>query len=63
MIEEHYRLTNSPRAKSVLDSWEASLPLFVKVMPMDYRKVLEQMRAKEHADDETVSVTEEVYDG
>ena len=63
MIDEHYRLTNSARAKSILDNWEASLPLFVKVMPMDYRKVLEQMRAREHSDDETVSVTEEVYDG
>jgi glutamate synthase (NADPH) large chain len=63
MIEEHYKYTNSSRARFILDNWQAQLPLFVKVMPIDYRKVLERMRLQEEADRETVAVTEEVYDG
>ncbi|AFN73955.1 Glutamate synthase (ferredoxin) [Melioribacter roseus P3M-2] len=63
MIEKHYYFTNSPRAKMILERWESSLPLFVKVIPIEYRKVLERMKLSEHADVETVAATEEVYDG
>ncbi len=63
MIKNHYHYTGSPRARFILDNWEAQLPLFVKVIPVDYRKVLERMRLQEEADRETVAVTEEVYDG
>jgi len=40
MIEAHFRLTRSKRAEDVLDKWEAMLPLFVKVMPRDYKRAL-----------------------
>ncbi len=63
MIEKHYYFTNSPRAKMILERWESNLPMFVKVMPIDYRKSLERMKLSEHADVETVSATEEVYNG
>ncbi|MGK9475533.1 glutamate synthase large subunit [Melioribacter sp. OK-6-Me] len=63
LIEKHYYFTNSPRAKMILERWESSLPLFVKVIPIEYRKVLERMKLSEHADVETVAATEEVYDG
>ncbi len=63
MIENHHRYTNSPRAKMILEGWETRLPLFVKVMPVDYRKVLERMQQEEYHEDETVSATEEVYRG
>ena len=63
MLENHLRHTASARAKRILDDWQASLPLFVKVMPIDYRKSLERMRLQEDRDHETVSATEEVYDG
>ncbi|MBN1561644.1 glutamate synthase large subunit [candidate division KSB1 bacterium] len=63
MISDHYRFTDSPRAKFILDNWEAQVPLFVKVIPIDYRRVLERMRLQEEADKHTVAVTEEVYDG
>ena len=63
LIETHYQLTSSQRAKYLLDNWEDQLPLFVKVMPIDYRKSLERMRLVEDADRETVAATEEVYDG
>ncbi len=62
MLEKHYLYTQSLRAKMLLDDWEARLPLFVKVMPIDYREVLKRMRLEESTDRETVAATEEVYD-
>ena len=63
LVRRHAAYTASPRAKAMLDDWEAHLALFVKAMPIDYRKVLERMRSKEHRDTETVSATEEVFGG
>ncbi len=63
MIEYHFRFTGSPRAQTILEQWETRLPLFVKVMPVEYRKVLERMHFEESRDEDTVSATEEVYRG
>jgi glutamate synthase (ferredoxin) len=40
-IRRHAELTNSSRAREVLADWEGSLKKFVKVMPKDYKRVLE----------------------
>ena len=61
LIENHYRYTNSRRAKRLLDNWRTQVPLFVKVMPIEYRKVLERMRHSEERDRETISASEEIY--
>jgi glutamate synthase domain-containing protein 3 len=61
MLDNHFRYTKSQRAAMILENWEAHLPLFVKVIPLDYRKVLERMRLLEDTHQETVSATEEVY--
>ncbi|NQT61140.1 MAG: glutamate synthase large subunit, partial [Bacteroidetes bacterium] len=63
LIEKHHRLTKSRNALAILEDWEAQLPLFVKVIPIDYRKVLERMKMNENRDGETLAATEEVYDG
>jgi glutamate synthase (NADPH/NADH) large chain len=63
MLENHFRFTGSQRAKMILENWESRLPLFVKVMPVEYRKVLERMHLEDYRDDETVSASEEVYRG
>jgi glutamate synthase domain-containing protein 3 len=63
LIEAHLLHTGSLRARKILEDWEACLPSFVKVMPIDYRKSLERMRLQEDRDRETVSATEEVYHG
>jgi glutamate synthase (NADPH) large chain len=63
MIEKHFFYTKSKKAKSILSNWESNLPLFVKVIPIDYRKSLERMRFKEQRDVDTVAVTEEVFNG
>lgn len=63
LLENHYKYTNSPRAQFLLENWDAHLPLFVKVVPIDYRRVLERRRLEESTDDETLAVTEEVFNG
>ncbi len=45
-IDKHRRYTDSARAKHILDNWPAYAHRFVKVMPVDYRRALEQMQAR-----------------
>jgi glutamate synthase domain-containing protein 3 len=40
MLEAHAKLTESPVARRILDDWENESRWFVKVMPNDYRRVL-----------------------
>jgi glutamate synthase domain-containing protein 2/glutamate synthase domain-containing protein 3 len=63
IIENHLSHTGSVKARMILDHWDATLPLFVKVIPVDYREVLERMKLRESAGEETVSATEEVFRG
>jgi glutamate synthase (NADPH/NADH) large chain len=44
LIANHARYTNSARAKEILEKWEYYLPRFVKVMPVDYRRALQEMQ-------------------
>jgi glutamate synthase domain-containing protein 3 len=41
LLENHLKYTDSPVAKAILADWEKELRHFVKVMPNDYRRVLE----------------------
>jgi glutamate synthase (NADPH/NADH) large chain len=43
MIQNHYRYTESAVARRVLDNWEGMLAKFIKVMPMDYKRALQQL--------------------
>ena len=45
-IERHQYYTKSHRAASLLENWEKTLSQFVKVMPIEYRAVLEKMKNK-----------------
>ncbi|MBN1210287.1 MAG: glutamate synthase large subunit [Myxococcaceae bacterium] len=45
MIERHFQHTGSTLARRVLDNWELMVPQFVKVMPTDYKRVLQARRA------------------
>jgi glutamate synthase (NADPH/NADH) large chain len=47
LIERHLHYTNSAVARRILDDWQAMLPRFVKVMPVDYRRALEEMQANQ----------------
>lgn len=44
MINKHYEFTGSELAGNLLDNWEDILPNFIKVMPTDYKRVLEQRK-------------------
>ena len=39
LITRHAELTESPRAKWILDNWEIMLPKFVKVFPHEFKRV------------------------
>jgi glutamate synthase (NADPH/NADH) large chain/glutamate synthase (ferredoxin) len=38
LIDAHYRYTGSNKAKRILSQWETSLPHFVRVMPVEYKR-------------------------
>ena len=40
MIEQHVRETGSQRGKTILEHWEEVLPLFKKILPNDYSRML-----------------------
>jgi glutamate synthase (ferredoxin) len=44
IISKHLKYTHSEKAQTVLDNWEASIPKFVKVMPRDYKRVLQAIK-------------------
>ncbi|HPO15877.1 MAG TPA: glutamate synthase large subunit [Candidatus Hydrogenedentes bacterium] len=46
MLERHWRYTQSPTARRLLDNWEAEAGRFVRVMPKDYAKVLKQQESQ-----------------
>ncbi|MCU7929833.1 MAG: glutamate synthase large subunit [Candidatus Thiodiazotropha sp. (ex Codakia rugifera)] len=46
LIERHLHYTNSEVGKRILDNWESMLPKFVKVMPVEYRRALQEMQAQ-----------------
>lgn len=46
-IERHWRYTQSERARQILDNWDTYLPKFVKVMPTEYRRALEEIAEKQ----------------
>ncbi len=61
LIEQHNHYTGSKYAEELLKNWDASLALFVKIMPIDYKMALERQRECIKHGNETISATEEVY--
>ena len=47
MIEDHVRYTNSALGQEILDHWEVRVSQFVKVMPHDYKRMLEAFQRVE----------------
>ncbi|MBS1790168.1 MAG: glutamate synthase large subunit [Acidobacteria bacterium] len=57
MIERHAEYTGSRQAQEILDNWAKWLPHFVRVMPNDYKRVLDaqqQMRDAGLSEEEAV---------
>ncbi len=49
MISNHYQLTESDVATALLKNWPISFSQFVKVMPLDYKAVLDKRKAESKA--------------
>ncbi len=47
LVSNHLEYTGSGVAAQVLAEWDRVMPQFVKVMPVDYRRVLDQRKAAE----------------
>jgi len=45
LVQRHADLTGSHKAKALLANWDASVAKFVKVMPKDYKRVLQAIAA------------------
>jgi glutamate synthase (ferredoxin) len=47
MIKKHAEYTKSQKAFKVIALWEQMVPKFVKVMPKDYKRVLQALKKAE----------------
>jgi glutamate synthase domain-containing protein 3 len=45
MIERHAKLTNSRRAREILEKWSPDRVRFVKIFPKEYRRALGELAA------------------
>ncbi|QOG08284.1 glutamate synthase large subunit [Aureimonas sp. OT7] len=43
LISNHFHYTGSSRAREMMANWESHRPKFVKVMPVEYRRALQEM--------------------
>ena len=57
LLLNHYRYTQSPIAKGILDNFKNSMRKFVKVMPMEYKRILSNVKLPEKEN------SDEVLDG
>ncbi|KAK2682549.1 hypothetical protein RAB80_000495 [Fusarium oxysporum f. sp. vasinfectum] len=46
LIEDHHHYTGSERAARILVDFNRALPRFIKILPVDYKRVLEEEAAK-----------------
>jgi glutamate synthase (ferredoxin) len=44
LLQNHCRYTQSPLAKEILDDYENRIHDFIKVMPMEYKRILESKK-------------------
>ena len=49
LLQEHNRWTGSKRARELLDQWNVSRLKFVKVFPLEYKRALAQIQARQQA--------------
>jgi glutamate synthase (NADPH) large chain len=46
LVERHYELTGSARAKTILANWAEMLPRFIKIFPHEFKRVLGVSRTR-----------------
>ena len=47
LISRHYKYTGSSKAKMILDDINRYIPMFIKVIPYDYKRVLQEQKLEE----------------
>lgn len=47
LISKHYQYTNSKKAGMILEDMNKYLPMFIKVIPYDYKKVMQEQKLEE----------------
>jgi glutamate synthase (NADPH/NADH) large chain len=50
LVANHASYTHSTRAREILANWSQYLPKFRKVMPVEYRRALAELKARETAE-------------
>jgi glutamate synthase (NADPH/NADH) large chain len=58
LITRHAHYTNSKKAQTILADWPAWLPKFKKVMPVEYRRALQELAKAQAADTTGLGVLE-----
>ncbi len=53
-IENHYRYTQSTRAKEILDNWDNALLKFIKIFPQEYREALKNVELSKASGEKTI---------
>jgi len=47
LIENHFKYTGSTLAKNILDNWREYVDKFIKVVPIEYKKVIQEQKMEE----------------
>ncbi len=47
LVRRHYHFTGSKKAKMILDDPDKYIPMFIKVIPYDYKKVIQEQKLEE----------------
>ena len=53
LVDEHFARTGSAVAERLLDDWASAVPQFVKVVPHDYKRALEDLEIEPKGDNPT----------
>ncbi len=58
MLKKHIRYTDSSVAKNIINNWYDYLPKFVKIMPLEFKRAMNEMRIAQ-IDEKLASICEE----
>jgi glutamate synthase (NADPH/NADH) large chain len=56
LLSRHLKYTGSTRARAIIDHWPDYLPKFVKVMPVEYRRALQELEAAQATSEGMIGV-------
>ena len=58
LIQNHVGYTDSDRGKEILENWDQTKGKFVKIMPIDYKRALAELKREQEAADADESLQE-----